>query len=225
MANLRHSSQSAHRASLAENDPAATPQWLADLQRTVFELEPHQRIFLGRAVQAVLELTHLDEDSLVRAAESRTDADVLIRALQSPSALQTIEQVEPLAGALLEGITARRELIEQGGGTYTSQQAASALGITTQAIHKRRMAGRLIGLYMGKQGYLYPVWQFDGSGTLPGLEQVLERLHDIDAWMQAVFFLNPNPQLDGTRPLDALRSGQLEEVVEVASTIGEHGAL
>lgn len=172
-----------------------------------------------------MELTQLDENSLVRAAESSRDIDVLIRALQSPDALRIVQEFEPLAESLLEGITARRELIQEEGGAWSSHQVAEYLGISTQAVNKGREAGRFLGLNAGKSGYLYPVWQFDSGKALHGLRDVIERLSEQDPWMQAIFFLNPHPQLNGMRPLDALRSGEIDTVLEVAATVGEHGAI
>jgi len=56
------------------------------------------------------------------------------------------------------------------------------------------------------------------------LEKVLDRLKDNDPWMQLTFFLNANDRLNGSRPLDMLRSGKVEPVLEAAASYGEHGA-
>jgi hypothetical protein len=42
--------------------------------------------------------------------------------------------------------------------------------------------------------------------------------------MQLTFFLNANDRLNGSRPLDMLRSGKVEPVLEAAASYGEHGA-
>jgi hypothetical protein len=39
-----------------------------------------------------------------------------------------------------------------------------------------------------------------------------------------VFFINPNTWLSGRRPLDLLREGQIQEVIDAAKEFGQHGA-
>jgi len=104
------------------------------------------------------------------------------------------------------------------------EKVAEVLGISRQAVDKRRRQGRLIGLTQGRRGYAYPVWQFEGGKTLANLEKVLDRLQDHDPWMQLAFFLNTNARLNGSSPLDLLRSGIVEPVLEAAASYGEQGA-
>lgn len=120
----------------------------------------------------------------------------------------------------------RRELLEAGEGTVSSGQAAELLGITPQAVDKRRRAGKLLALPVGR-AYLYPVWQFDErgrGGVLAGLEGVLSGMGIEDAWMRASFFLRQNGRLGDKRPLDALRDGETEAVERAARAYGAHGA-
>jgi hypothetical protein len=53
---------------------------------------------------------------------------------------------------------------------------------------------------------------------------VLLALADHDEWMQNVFFINPNTRLEGRRPLDLLREGEIQEVLDAAREFGQHGA-
>ena len=99
------------------------------------------------------------------------------------------------------------------------------MGLTRQAVDKRRKANKLIGLAIGRHCYVYPAWQFSRTGTLPGLKDVLHALRRHDAWSQVIFMLSPNDRLDGATPLDVLRRGQVEEVERAASLSGEHGAV
>jgi hypothetical protein len=71
---------------------------------------------------------------------------------------------------------------------------------------------------------VFPAWQFTDHGTIPGLERVLLALTDHDEWMQNVFFINPNTRLSGRRPLDLLREGEIQEVLDAAREFGQHGA-
>jgi hypothetical protein len=103
-------------------------------------------------------------------------------------------------------------------------EVAKLLGLSRQAVDKRRRAGRLLGLSIGRRGFLYPTWQFTESGVLPGLEEVLEDLSDHDSWMQLVFMLTPDAWLDEETPLAELRRGNLDRVRIAAQMLGEHGA-
>src|SRR5947209_199003 len=80
------------------------------------------------------------------------------------------------------------------GGTVSAEEAAGLLHMTRQGVDRRRQAGKLIGLLLGRRGYRYPVWQFDTSngrtGTVPCLEDVLDALADHDPWAQAIFMVN-----------------------------------
>jgi hypothetical protein len=75
----------------------------------------------------------------------------------------------------------------------------------------------MIGLSFGRRGYAYPVWQAD----LDGLEEVLAELRELSPWTQAEFMLAPNRWLAGASPLDALRNGDREGVLEAARHYGE----
>jgi hypothetical protein len=102
---------------------------------------------------------------------------------------------------------------------------AKLLGISRQAVDKRRRAGKLIGVSLGKRGYAYPIWQFGGGhGTLHGLEDVLEAMSEFGPWTQYAFMIGGNYRLNGETPLACLRRGEVEPVVRAASAYGEHGA-
>jgi hypothetical protein len=101
---------------------------------------------------------------------------------------------------------------------------ATHLGLTRQAVDKRRRANKLVGLAVGRHGYRYPLWQFGRSGTVRGLEDVLAVLSRHDPWSQVIFMLSPSDRLDGAIPLDTLLDGQIEEVRNAAALFGEHGA-
>jgi hypothetical protein len=177
-----------------------------------------------RAISAVLRFHMLSEASVVNAASAPSDLAALVRALSAGELLDDLKSVEPLAPAFIRGIEAKRRLIEENGGTLTAEKAAEILGITRQAVDKRRRAGTLIGLTTGRYGYRYPVWQFTESGTVPGLEEVLSALASHDEWMQAAFLAGKNPRLKGRTPIEALKAGNLDQVLSAAHVYGEHGA-
>ena len=107
----------------------------------------------------------------------------------------------------------------------SAEKAGEILTMSRQAVEKRRKAGRLIGISLGRRGFGYPSWQFTERGGLPHLERVLGALKQHDAWTKLVFFMSENAALDGRKPIDALRSGDVEGVLTAARTYGEQGAL
>jgi len=85
---------------------------------------------------------------------------VLVSALQTEEALASIRARDPLAGARVRGLEAKRKLLEGEGGTISSAEAAKLLRVTRQAVDKRRKEGKLLGLEFGRKGFRYPTWQF-----------------------------------------------------------------
>jgi hypothetical protein len=57
------------------------------------------------------------------------------------------------------------------------------------------------------------------------LEPVLDALKEHDAWTKLVFFTSENAAIGGKRPIDVLRSGDVEAVSAAAHTYGDQGAL
>jgi hypothetical protein len=204
--------------------PAEIPEWLEQVRLTVETEAPLLRALLVRAINAVLQFKDLSESAIANATEAPTNLAVLLRALSSPELLEDLRQADPLAPAFIRGIEATRRLINDNGGALTAAQAAAHLGITRQMVDKRRHAGRLLAISTGRHGYRYPVWQFDDSGVLPGLEDVFKVLAPHDSWMQVIFFVSRNERLGGKTPIQSLKAGELNLVLDAAAVYGEHGA-
>lgn len=183
-----------------------------------------EAVFLHRAIRA---LTTIAEGvPLAGATAAPSDYDLLLELLRQPEVKQILPSSDPLAAAKLRGLLMKRELLTQEGGVVNSQQVAQILGISRQAVDKRRNAHNLIALPMGRS-YVYPVWQFDPSRAvvLPGLEAVLHTLGVQEPWMQTAWFLADNACLEGQSPLTALREGRTEAVQLAAGLYGEQGAV
>lgn len=177
-----------------------------------------REIFLTRGLRALGGLNALDESILVEATKAPNDFSVLASALGTDESLHSLD---PLAGARLRGLDAKRKMLDEEGGTVSASAAAGMLQITRQAIDKRRSEGRLLAVELGKKGYHYPVWQFE----LGGVDRVLAALSGLDPWQKLTFFLNPNDLLGETTPLDVLRKGTLpvDAVERAAKAYGVHG--
>jgi biotin operon repressor len=181
-----------------------------------------RNVFFRRSLRAIEELQSLDEKALAEAVQAPTDYSVLLSALNTEEALASIRAHDPLAGARLRGLEAKRQLLEAEGGALSTAEIARALRITRQGVDKRRKDRRLLGVEVGKKGFRYPAWQVG----LPHLEEVLQALGDRDSWEKIAFFLNPSALLRDRTPLEVLREGKrdINEVLRAASAYGEQGA-
>lgn len=204
--------------------PGETPEWIARLEQRIQEEAPTKREWAEKAVNLILELMDLSETALSDAAEASDNWHAMFRAMRNAEVLEEIQKSDPLARAFLDGLDAKARLIEQNGGVFKTDQVAEYLDITPQAVNKRRALRQLVGLTFRKRGHVFPAWQFTDRGTVPGLEQVLQALADHDEWMQNVFFISPNTRLGGRRPLDLLREGEIQELLDAAREFGQHGA-
>jgi len=182
---------------------------------------PIREVFFRRSLRAIEELQAMDEQKLAEAVQAPTDYSVLVSALTTEEALASIRTHDPLAGARLRGIEAKRKLLEAHGGALTSAEAAKLLNISRQAVDKRRRENKVLGLELGKKGYHYPSWQFG----LRHLEEVLRALVGRDEWEKLNFFLNPSDLLNDRTPLEVLQTGkgELADVINAAAPYGEHG--
>lgn len=215
---------SAASQSPATDELRETPEWIARLRQRIQEEPPTKREWAQKAVNLILQLMDLSESALSDAAEAPDNWHAMFRAMRNAEVLEQIQKSDPLARAFLDGLDAKARLIEQNGGVFKTDQVAEYLGITPQAVNKRRALRQLVGLTFRKRGYVFPAWQFTERGTVPGLEQVLLCLANHDEWMQNIFFINPNTRLGGRRPLDLLREGEIQEVLDAAREFGQHGA-
>lgn len=133
-----------------------------------------------------------------------------------------------LAAAVQRGRPRWLEILNSEGGVVTAPQMGKLLGISRQAVDKRRQAGTLLGFRDTGREYLYPAWQVRDGATLPGLERVLATLREGEHFerSQFMFFLSRFGRLWDHRPLDYLRRGsedEIQAVVEATWTYLEQG--
>lgn len=180
-----------------------------------------------KAVAAILRFVEkADDETCLRALSAPDEASSLINFLASDEVAGILaeETRDPLAAAVARGIGRRKALIEAEGGTASGQQVADLLGVTRQAVDKRRRNNRMLAVPTGGGDWRYPLWQIQGHKVLPGLEDVLHALAAVGPWTKLYFFLSPTEELQNGRPLDFLRLGKTKEVIECALRLEEHGA-
>jgi hypothetical protein len=128
--------------------------------------------------------------------------------------MDAAEAAEEVARAETE-IQAHRETFLKE--CVSADEAAEAAGRSRQALERLRRANRLLALRVGNQ-WRYPRWQFEPDapgGILPGLEDVLSRLH-LSPPGAAFWLFRPNDQLEGSPPIELLRRRHPEPVVQLA---------
>nr|WP_294545287.1 hypothetical protein [uncultured Rhodopila sp.] len=131
--------------------------------------------------------------------------------------------LDPLAPLIARNAGHRLELLERCGATLTAEQAGKLIGISRQAIDKRRRSGTLIGLRQGGSWH-YPQCQFDEQRheVIAGLPRLLEAMRGSSPWVILDFLLAPDQTLNGRTPLEVLRAegwtGDLDRLVRI-----EHG--
>jgi len=128
--------------------------------------------------------------------------------------------------ALLEGVRIARETLRAAGGAYDLKQVKTLLrGISRQAIDKRVREGSLLAVPGPKNRRSFPTLQFKRDGTIvQGLKDVREALPTRDPWTILNFLVHPDDRLAGRKPIDLLKAGEVELVVEAARRITQQGA-
>ncbi len=187
--------------------------------------DPLQMAFVSRSCNLLARMVdHLSKDALGEATGASSDLSVFVRALEDPSVMVALQEDEPLAKHRARGVESRERILRAEGGILNAREVADRLGISRQAVEKRRNAGKLLAVTLRGSLVGYPAWQFTDDGVLSGLDEVLSEFHDVSSWTQLVFFLSENSLLDGRRPLDELRKGNIEGVRRAAGALGEQGA-
>lgn len=178
--------------------------------------------FLQKVLAAVLAVSK--EVKIPVLLDEKEGIEAIVEAFTQPEALKALAPNDPLAAARLKGVQVKRELLYGDGQPLTSEEVAQLLQITRQAVDKRRSKGQILGVSLGRRGYLYPIWQFQQEEVLPGVEQVLVALKDYDPWTQLMFFKTGDIRLEGATPLERLLAGDIDAVVWAAECYGEQGA-
>ena len=175
-----------------------------------------QSIFLQRATHAIEHLaSHATKATLAEAVAAPTDAGTLIRVLIDTAVLgDAVAELDPEAVDLAKQIEHCDALLRRAGGTYTATEVARLLGITRQAVDKRRQNGALLALRQGSDWH-YPRAQFHDRDTLPNLPEVVKGMAPTGPWVTLEFLITPDTVLLGLTPREALLKGgvALEQVM------------
>jgi hypothetical protein len=206
-----------------ESNPEASHRYFSSVLRDLTTTK--HPAFYSRVLRAFRQLENDLPAALIdEATAAPTDYLVAVEALSSAPETTQLVAEDPFIAAKFRGLKRKQQMLEAAGGALSSERVAEALGISRQAVDKRRASNQLLALTQGKRGYSYPSFQFEDGKTITGLEKVLGELKDLDPWMQMVFFTAPNERLGGKTPLEKLRKDLVSDVMAVASGYGEQGA-
>jgi len=128
--------------------------------------------------------------------------------------------------AILEGVRIAQEDLRRSGGAYDLDQVRTLLrGISRQAIDKRVQEGSLLAVPGPSNHRSFPTLQFNSDGTVvEGLKSVREALPTNNPWTVLNFLAQPDDRLNGRKPIDVLKEGKVELVVEAARRMAQQGA-
>lgn len=128
--------------------------------------------------------------------------------------------------ALLRGKEIGLHDIKAAGGAFTLDEVCQLLGpVSRQVVERRVREGRLLAVPGPSNRRVYPALQFHTDGqVLAGLREVLEALPTENPWTVLNFLVNPDAHLDYRKPIDLLKAGQSELVVQAAASLASQGA-
>ncbi len=120
--------------------------------------------------------------------------------------------VEQAVARVLDASTAWSEHL---GPVYDVRGVQEILGVTKQAVSKRR----LLALTTGSGRVVYPAFQFTARGVVPGLPEVVAILDEsvVSPWTVASWLVSPAVELDSAPPIDVLASGETGPVLALAA--------
>jgi hypothetical protein len=224
---------SGRRAENAAKKMAAAGGYAAkEIARAILSKQPGLKggvrgVFVKRSAAAIARIaTHADEAKLHDALAAPTDVGTLAAVLSDTEVIgEGVRELDPMASLIARSIRHKAELTSRAGGVLGVKQVAELLGITRQAVDKRRRERKLLAVPRGSD-FRYPVAQFIDGEVVAGLRDVLTAVGLRGAWGTLDFLTAADDELEGETPLGWLKRhpDQLEPVLRIASALGEHGA-
>jgi hypothetical protein len=124
----------------------------------------------------------------------------------------------------LEGNKVLEDLVFLSGKPFSQNAIARINGYDIEQVIKMRETKQLLGIPDINHGFLYPAFQFVEDGNvLSGFSEVLEILN-CDDIMKLQWLQTRNITLEGQTPLEILKSGDVNSVINAARNYGEQRA-
>lgn len=193
---------------------------LGEVEKRLEELAPEERRARAEIISRLAELAMEEPLGEFRAVEAALDAlpkmEATSDAPPSEAALHAA-RTRNAVRVLVDRARLRKECIR-------ASVVAEALGVSRQRLHRMREEGRLVAvLVRERRAALYPYWQFSKEGdVVDGLERLVRASREAGMGPETLHFFmtEPNERLDGDRPADLLRRGELDRVVNVLRSSG-----
>jgi hypothetical protein len=183
----------------------------------VLSADPVRAAFQRRSMDALSRISaQASTESLADALAATTDVGTLARVLSDADVVgAAVAALEPLAPLIARNAEHRLELLGEAGGTLSAEKVGELLGITRQAVDKRRRAHALLAFRRGSD-WRYPRCQFDEESheVLAGIATVVQAFAEAGPWVTLDFLLAPDDTLDGESPIEAMRAGARGEDLE-----------
>jgi hypothetical protein len=183
--------------------------------------------FLRRCAAAIARIAaQADESALEDALAASTDVGTLAAVLSDTDVVgEGVRGLDPMATLVARSAGHKAELLEWAGGAFNVAQVAELLGITRQAVDKRRRERKLVAVPRGSD-FRYPAAQFADGEVVAGLRDVLAAIGLRGEWGILEFLTAADNELGGATPLEWLKRhpDQLQPVLRLARAQGEHGA-
>jgi hypothetical protein len=172
-----------------------------------------QGAFLRRAISALERISaNASSRALSEALAAPTDAGSVAQLLSHSELIGTaVTDLDPLVPALARNVEHRQRLLKLAGGVVSAEEAGRILGITRQAVDKRRRSNAILAVREGSD-WRYPACQFGEGEVIFGIADVLRGFASSGPWVTLDFLLAPDTALGGRSPLEMLRSGDFEPV-------------
>lgn len=158
----------------------------------------------------------------------RVIARALEIGMQVPPPLMSKQPVETapennsgLLATMEEKALSRRQQLHQQGKLLASAQICDRLGISRAALSKAVRDRRMFWVEGSSGTRWYPSFFADGMTSRRDLERVSQALADMPGAVKWQFFTTPKHSLDGRVPIEAIRRGELEQVLRSAAEFME----
>jgi hypothetical protein len=188
----------------------ASPGFVLNVQ---VEPDSVRAAFLRRAFSALERISStVSAKTLTEALAASSDIGSLARLLSRSDVVgPAVIDLDPLAPALARSVEHRQRLLGLAGGAASAGEAGQALGISRQAVDKRRKAGTLLAIREAGD-WRYPLCQFTNGDVVPGIADVVRGFATEGPWSALDFLLAADATLGGQSPLQALLAGDRQGV-------------
>lgn len=153
------------------------------------------------------------------------EPDATAQAKVDPAIDRQAFEPDARSRALLRGVRIAQEDLHVSGGAYDLQAVRTLLrGVSRQRIDKQVREGSLLAVPGPSNRRYYPTVQFLADGTVvKGLKAVREALPTRNPWAVLNFLVQPDIRLNGRKPIELLKAGEIGDVVDAARSMGQQG--